>query len=138
MQINIDDLRDERVRDLLALHMRGMEASSPPGAVFGLDLPGLTAPGITVWTAWENDILLGIGALKMIDRSSAEIKSTRTHPDHLRTAVAARLLDHIIGEARNLGIRRLPWRRAAGASFEPALGLYQKFGFLTGWRSVNM
>jgi putative acetyltransferase len=132
VRIKIDDLRDERVQALLAFHLREMHASSPPGAVFALDHAGLTAPGITVWTGWNDNALLGVGALKMIDGSLAEIKSMRTHPDHLRTGVAAELLHHIIAEARRRGVRRLALETGSGAAFEPALSLYRKAGFVNG------
>jgi putative acetyltransferase len=52
LEIREDDLSGEAARGLLQLHLRGMRASSPPGTVFALDLAGLRAPGVTVWTAW--------------------------------------------------------------------------------------
>jgi len=51
--IREDDLSGTATRQLLALHLAGMHASSPPGHVFALDLSGLQAPDITVWTAWR-------------------------------------------------------------------------------------
>ena len=54
--VRVDDLGDERVQDLLRLHLRGMHAHSPPGAVFALDISGLRRPGITAWTAWHGAI----------------------------------------------------------------------------------
>lgn len=43
-----DDLRGEQSRALLALHLAGMHAHSPPGSVFALDLSGLEVPEVTV------------------------------------------------------------------------------------------
>ena len=62
--IREDDLAGERTRALLALHLRGMHANSPPGQVFSLDLSGLQQPDVTVWSVWESASLAGIGALK--------------------------------------------------------------------------
>ena len=62
--IREDDLSGEAVRSLLALHLAGMHASSPPGHVFALDLSGLQAPDVTVWTAWDGAALAGVGALR--------------------------------------------------------------------------
>jgi putative acetyltransferase len=128
----VDDLEGEPTRDLLALHLAGMHATSPPENVFALDLSGLKAPEVTVWTAWRGARIAGIGALKELGGGSAELKSMRTHPDCLRQGVAAALLDHIIAEARARGLRRLSLETGRGPAFEPALGLYRHRGFADG------
>lgn len=130
--IREDDLSSEATRALLALHLSGMHANSPPGHVFALDLFGLKAPGITVWTAWEGDDVAGIAALKDLGGGAGEIKSMRTHPGHLRKGVAAGLLDHIVAEARQRGMRRLSLETGSGPAFEPAVALYRSRGFAEG------
>lgn len=132
LAIRPDDLSSEPTRALLALHLAGMHAASPPGTVFALDLSGLQVPAVTVWTAWEGDAIAGIGALKALDDGTAEVKSMRTHPDHLRKGVAAALLEHIIATARARGYRRLSLETGSGPAFEPALALYRKRGFVNG------
>ncbi|HTI66224.1 MAG TPA: GNAT family N-acetyltransferase [Caulobacteraceae bacterium] len=131
LTIRKDDLCGEAVRALLALHLDGMHASSPPGHSFALDLSGLTAPEVTVWTAWDGGALAGLGALKDLG-GAGEVKSMRTHPDHLRKGVAAALLEHIIGEARARGFARLSLETGTGEPFEAALALYRKRGFVHG------
>lgn len=130
--IHVDDLTFEPTRRLLALHLAGMHANSPPGHVFALDLSGLTAPGVTVWSVREGNNVVGIGALKELGEGSAEVKSMRTHPDHLRRGVAALLLDHIVAEAKARGLTRLSLETGRGPAFEPALTLYRKRGFVNG------
>ncbi len=131
MRIEKDDLSGEAVRALLDFHFRDMRAGSPPGTAYVLDLSGLTAPEVTLWTIWEGDNLLGCAALKEI-ASGGEIKSMRTHPDHLRKGAGAALLDHIIGEARRRAYKRLSLETGTGPAFEPALALYRKRGFRNG------
>lgn len=130
--IREDDLTGEQTRTLLALHLSGMHASSPAGSVFALDLSGLTSPEVTVWGVWDGDTLVGIGALKMLGDSQAELKSMRTHPDHLRRGVAASLLDHLVAEGRRRGLARLSLETGSGPAFEPALALYRRRGFMDG------
>jgi len=132
LSLRIDDLESDQTRALLAIHLAGMHENTPAGHVFALDLSGLKAPGVTVWSAWRGDEIAGIAALKEIDAMSGELKSMRTHPDHLRQGVAAALLDHIIGEARRRGLTRLSLETGRGASFEPALALYRRSGFANG------
>lgn len=130
--IREDDLSGAAVRALLALHLAGMHASSPPGHSFALDLSGLQTLDVTVWSAWDGDHLVGIGALKQLGREHGEIKSMRTHPDHLRRGVGATLLEHIIQQSAGRGLHRLSLETGSGEAFEPALALYRRRGFTNG------
>ena len=132
MDIRQDDLTAVATRELLRLHLAGMHATSPPGHVFALDLSGLQSPEVTVWTAWDGEAICGVGALKLISPALGEVKSMRTHPDHLRKGVAAALLEHIIQAARERGLETLSLETGSGAAFEPALALYRKRGFIDG------
>lgn len=129
LEIREDDLSGGETQELLALHLAGMHSTSPPGHVFALDLSGLTAPGVTVWSAWRDGRIAGIGALKVLGGGAAEIKSMRTHPDHLRKGVGAAILDHIIAEARRRRLTRLSLETGRGPAFEPALAMYRTRGF---------
>jgi putative acetyltransferase len=130
--IRQDDLESQAVRDLLAYHLSGMQAASPPEFSFALDLSGLKQPNITVWSVWRGEVLAGVGALKMLGALQGEVKSMRTAPGFLRQGVAAALLEHIIGEARQRGLRRLSLETGSGPEFEPALALYRERGFIDG------
>lgn len=130
--IREDDLEGEPVRALLALHLSGMHANSPPGHVFALDLSGLKAPGVTVWSAWRDGSIAGIGALKALGDGTGEIKSMRTHPDHLRAGVGAAILQRIVQAARAQGLRRLSLETGRGPAFDAALAMYARHGFTYG------
>lgn len=133
LQIREDDLSGHQTRELLRLHLAGMQANSPgPEHVFALDLSGLQEPGVTVWTAWIGGRIAGIGALKDLRDGSGEVKSMRTHPRFLRRGIGAGMLEHIIGAARSRGMRRLSLETGSGPAFEPALALYRKRGFVDG------
>jgi putative acetyltransferase len=130
--IRQDDLSGEATRALLALHLAGMQANSPPAQVSALDLSGLQTPQVTVWTVWIGDEIAGVGALKMLAIDHAEIKSMRTHPDHVRKGVAAAMLTQLVAEAQRRGVRRLSLETGSGPAFEPALMLYRSRGFADG------
>ena len=125
-----DDLSGDATRALLALHLGGMQANSPAGHVFALDLSGLKTPDVTVWTAWDGGNIAGVSALRMLKQGMAEIKSMRTPPDHLRKGVGAAMLDHIIVQARVRGATTLVLETGSGAAFNPALALYRGRGFV--------
>jgi len=126
------DFDNPQLLALLRLHLAGMHANSPPGSMNAFDLSGLKASDISVYTAWRDDRLLGMAALRELDAVTGEIKSMRTDPAHLRRGVAAVLLDHILGVARERGYRRLSLETGSGPAFEPALALYRKNGFVDG------
>ena len=130
--IKLGDFGDDRVKALLTRHLEGMHASSPPGHVFALDWSGLQKPEISFYALWEGEELLGFGALKEPGPRSGEIKSMRTADAHLRRGVAATILDHIIAEARRRDYTRLSLETGSGQAFDPALGLYRKYGFAEG------
>ena len=133
LEIREDDLSGSQTRELLRLHLAGMQASSPgPEHVFALDLSGLKEPGTTVWAAWLGNRVAGIGALKDLRDGTGEVKSMRTHPQFLRRGVGSQLLEWIIAEARRRGMRRLSLETGSGPAFEPALALYRKRGFVSG------
>jgi putative acetyltransferase len=130
--IREDDLSGRPVRALLTLHLQDMRGNSPPGHSFALDLSGLKAPGVTVWSAWDGSSIVGVGALSLLGNGLGEVKSMRTHPHHLRRGVGAALLEHIITEARGGGVRQLSLETGSGDAFEPALALYRRRGFANG------
>jgi putative acetyltransferase len=132
MIIASGDFENSQVLALLRLHLAGMRANSPPGSDNAFDLSGLKAADISVYTAWRDDKLLGMAALRQLDAVTGEIKSMRTDPARLREGVAAALLDHILSVARARGYRRLSLETGSGEAFEPALALYRKNGFFNG------
>ncbi len=131
-EIREDDLAGAEVQALLALHLAGMHASSPPGTVFALDLAGLRVPEVTVWTAWRDDRVASIGAIKMLPDGNAEVKSMRTHPDFARQGAASAILARIIATARDRGVTRLSLETGGGPAFDAALRLYRRRGFQNG------
>jgi putative acetyltransferase len=129
MEIREDDLTGEAIASLLREHLEEMHAVTPPGSVHALDLAGLRSPGVTFWSSWEGAELVGCGALKQLDARTGEIKSMRTAPAHRGRGVAARVLEHILAEARRRGYEQLLLETGAQPAFAPARALYARYGF---------
>lgn len=129
MNIKIDDLSGSEIRELLQEHRQSMFLHSPPESVHALDIEALRQPEITFWTVWENDELVGCGALKELDSRHGEIKSMRTSSRHLRKGVAKNVLNHILEEAERRGYSRLSLETGSMEAFEPARQLYANSGF---------
>jgi putative acetyltransferase len=129
MDIRVDDLRGPEVARLVQEHLRNVALHSPPESVHALKLDALRRPEITFWSVWKDSELMGCGALKALDAHHGEIKSMRTSSLHLRKGVAARLMHHILEEAKRRSYRRLSLETGSMDAFAPARSLYARFGF---------
>lgn len=129
MRIVEDDLSSGVVAALLEEHLAEMAEHSPPESVHALNLDGIKAPGITLYSAWDGTELLGCGALKQLNAEAGEIKSMRTARRHLRRGVAGRLLEHLLDQARRRGLSRLYLETGSMDHFAPARALYRRYGF---------
>ena len=132
MRVELVSLADSQVSDLLEAHERDMFEISPPGTSFALDLSKLSAPTISLFGAWEGETLVAVGALNRLSEKQAEIKSMRTHPDHLGKGAAQAVLDLILETARTDGLERVSLETGTSDAFKPAIMLYLKNGFERG------
>jgi putative acetyltransferase len=129
IRIIVDDLSGPEIRALLEIHFAGMLANSPEGSCHFLDFDGLNAPDVTFWSIWDGAELAGCGAIKQLSPTEGEIKSMRTAEAHLRKGIGARMLDHIINEARSRGYHRLSLETGSSQAFTPATQMYEMRGF---------
>ncbi|MGC4072776.1 MAG: GNAT family N-acetyltransferase [Nibricoccus sp.] len=130
MTIRLDDLSGPEIAAFLEDHLRDMRAASPPESKHALDLAALRRPEISLWTAWEDSRLIGCCALKQLDPTHAEVKSMRVSAAVRRKGIGAALVQHLVTEAKQRGLRRLSLETGAMAFFEPARNLYRTFGFM--------
>ena len=133
MKIETDDLSRPQVHALLQEHLDNMFELSPPDQVFALDLAKLRIPGITFWTIWDDQFLLGCGALKELSLTHGEIKSMRTPSSARRKGAGRALLQHIISVSRVRRYDILSLETGSHPGFGAAHSLYKSHGFtLTG------
>ncbi|MFS0782191.1 GNAT family N-acetyltransferase [Bacillus sp. 1P06AnD] len=129
MIIKLDDLTDKKSIDLISTHLTGMAENSPPASVHALNIYGLKRDDIAFYSAWQNNEIMGCGALKELTAKHGEIKSMRTAKEHLRKGVARALLQHIINEAKLRGYTKVSLETGSMEAFQPAHRLYESFGF---------
>ena len=129
MKITTDDLSGPAIAAFLQEHIDDMRATSPPESVHALDLNGLRQQGITFWTVYDGDALLGCGALKELAPDHGEIKSMRTGAAARGKGVGSAMLRHIIVESRARGYTRLSLETGSMDFFMPARRLYRRHGF---------
>ena len=123
---NFDHLK---VHELLTKHFIELRAASPEGSAHVLDIPGLQDKSIKFWSLWNNDMLMGCGALKFLDKEHGEFKSIRIHDNFRRKGNGISVINHLINEAKKLNINKLNIETGAGDFFKPARKLFKQCGF---------
>ena len=114
------------VNELLQKHFMELRSASPEGSAHVLNIQGLKVPSIKFWSLWENDQLMGCGALKFLDKEHGEFKSIRIHDKFRQKGNGIKVVEHLIAEAKKLNIKRLSIETGAGNFFEPARKLFKK------------
>lgn len=130
MRIIRGDFSDPRVIDLLHIHLTSARAETALGSAHALDLTGLQAPDVSFWTIWDDETLLGVGALKRLSANHGEVKSMHTAQSMRGRGAGSAMLRHIIAAARVSGMSRLSLETGSWEYFRPAQALYRSHGFV--------
>ena len=117
------------VHELLTKHFVELRAASPKGSAHVLDIHGLRVPLIKFWSLWQNDKLMGCGALKFLDTEHGEFKSIRIHDSFRKQGNGINVMNHLIDEAKRLNVRKISIETGAGDFFSPARKLFKQCGF---------
>ena len=118
-----------KVNDLLVKHFKELKSVSPEGSAHVLDISGLKDPSIKFWSIWEENTLIGCGALKFLDENHGEFKSIRVIDDFRKKGYGFKIINHLIEEAKKLNVKKLSLETGSGDFFLPARKLFQKVGF---------
>jgi len=130
LEVTVEEPHTPDVLALLGRHLDFAHSTTPPELVFALDVDGLRDPSVTLCGIREpGGALLAVGALKRLDDGHAEIKSMHTVSEARRRGVGRVLLDHLLGIARDEGIRRVSLETGTGDAFAAARRLYEAVGF---------
>jgi putative acetyltransferase len=114
---------------LLKKHFIELRAASPEGSAHVLNIAGLQEPSIKFWSLWEDNQLMGCGALKFLDKEHGEFKSIRIKDNFRGKGNGIKVINHLIDKAKKLKIKRLSIETGAGKFFTPARKLFNKCGF---------
>ena len=117
------------VHELLVKHFIELRSVSPVGSAHVLDINGLKHSSIKFWSLWENDVLIGSGALKILNKGHGEFKSIRINDKFRNKGYGLKVINHLIIEAKILKIKQLSLETGAGDFFLPARKLFKRCGF---------
>ena len=123
------NFENSEVNELLNKHFIELRSVSPKGSTHVLDIEGLKDKSIKFWSLWDNNELIGCGALKFLEKNHGEFKSIRVSDKFRRSGIGEKIIEHLIEEAKKLEISKLSIETGAGDIFIPARKLFMKFGF---------
>jgi putative acetyltransferase len=123
------NLDNPEVNEFLIKHFIELRSVSPEGSAHVLDISGLRDPSIKFWSLWEENNLMGCGALKFLDEEHGEFKSIRVSDKFRDKGNGSKVINHLINEAKKLNIKRLSLETGAGDFFLVARKLFRKCGF---------
>ena len=123
---NFDNVK---VHDLLTKHFVELRSVSPERSAHVLDITGLKNSSIKFWSLWEGEELVGVGALKFLDKTHGEFKSIRVNDKFRHKGYGLKVIKHLINEAKKLNIEQLNLETGAGNFFQNARKLFTQCGF---------
>ena len=123
------NFNNKEVDGLLKKHFIELRSVSPEGSTHVLDIKGLQDPSIKFWSLWENNELIGCGALKFLDKEHGEFKSIRLADKFRKKGNGIKIMKHLIDETKKLNIKKISIETGAGDFFKPARKLFLSYGF---------
>ena len=127
--IAVDDPRNDDVRTLLDRHLAFAREVTPPDHVHAMEVDDLLGPAVTFFSARRDGVVLGVGALKRLDETHAELKSMHTDEAARGQGVGRAMVDHLLAVAADRSYRRVSLETGTMDDFAPARSLYAKVGF---------
>ena len=125
----VGNFDNPEVHELLVKHFIELRSVSPEGSTHVLDINALKDPTIKFWSLWEDNMLVGSGALKFLDKGHGEFKSIRVNDKSRNKGNGIKVVNHLINEAKKLNIKRLSLETGAGDFFLPARKLFLTCNF---------
>ena len=120
---------NSEVLELLNKHFTELRSVSPEGSAHVLDIEGLKDKNIKFWSLWEDNLLMGCGALKFLNKEHGEFKSIRVEDRFRKKDNGIKILKHLIFEAKKLNIKKISVETGTGDFFAPARKLFNRCGF---------
>ena len=124
-----NNFEDTEVNKLLQNHFIELRSVSPEGSTHVLNIEGLKNKSIKFWSLWDENILIGCGALKFLDTHHGEFKSIRVSDNFRKKGYGKKIIRHLISESQKMGIKKLSVETGAGNFFVPARKLFISCGF---------
>ena len=129
LRLAVEDPRTPDITALLGAHLDFSRQASPSEHVHALDMDRLIDPAITFFTARRDGLLLGMGALRELDPTRAELKSMHVQRSARGQGVGRAMVLHLLSVATERHYSWLGLETGTMEEFAPARALYRSVGF---------
>ena len=127
--ITIEESLSVELAQLLQVHWEFCTTTTPIEHIYALDASKLFTPDITVFGTRVLGELVGVGAMRKLDRNHAELKSMHTLAKSRGNGIGKAMVAHIEAFAKVQGIRRISLETGSSEPFKPARELYKSLGY---------
>jgi len=117
------------VLEVIAAHTRHSSMNYPGESDHSLSIDDYLNENLKLFAAWTADCCVGIVGLRIIDASDGELKSMHVLETARGRGVGRLLLQKILAQSKNLGLRRLWLETGTRLASDPARALYEREGF---------
>ena len=127
MNIQKANLALADIQSLLAEHL---DSASKQDASHAYSLEQLRANNFYFFSARNHkNELMGFAGLLLLNAKHGEIKSVRTHPEHLRKGVSKALMLHLTTFAKQRNLTRLSLETHPTPAYTAARAMYERLGY---------
>ena len=124
-----NNFNNSKVNKLLKEHFVELRSVSPEGSTHVLDIDGLKSKSIKFWSLWDEEELVGCGALKLLSNNHGEFTSIRVANNYRNKGFGIKIIKHLINEAKKIGVKKVSVETGSGEFFKPARKLFLNVGF---------
>jgi putative acetyltransferase len=127
--MGVEDPNAADVRVLLERHLAFAREFTPPEHVHALDTDAQRDPDLTFYGARRDGVLMGVGAIRGLDETHAELKSMHTRAEARGQGVGRVVLAYLVRVAEVRGYQRVSLETGTMEAFAAARSLYARAGF---------
>ena len=117
------NFENTEVNKMLINHFIELRSASPEGSAHVLDIEGLKDSSIKFWSLWENQELMGCGALKFLEKKHGEFKSIRVKDEFRKKGNGLIIIEHLIEQHKNNEQIETPQNNALAISLSKSLAI---------------
>ncbi|WGW05901.1 GNAT family N-acetyltransferase [Tropicibacter oceani] len=128
--ITLSTSADPAVEAILVRHHSAMSAATPAESCHVMTSDALRASGARVYALRDGSgAVQGVGALKPFGQNAVELKSMHVAAEARGKGFGKSLLNHLLSEARAMGMTAAYLETGSEPGFAPARALYEAAGF---------
>ncbi len=125
-----EDPRGAELALLMDRHAADCREECPPESCHRMDPADLARPDIAFFVGRVGGVPVSMGAVMNLGGAEGELKSMHVLAEWRGKGLSRQMLDHLLAEARAMGLRRVSLETGVQPNFTSARALYARSGFI--------